>query len=115
MYLKADNADNSPNQGSLASLNIKLGKIIVTYNVTVTSATGVVTIKEKKFGISLGGNSVNLFENDYNTGYTTQVTSATNATTGDYRDLNNLPTAVDASSLSGTLAIAKGGLPHKLA
>ena len=85
LYLKADNADNSPNQGSLASLNIKLGKIIVTYNVTVTSATGVVTIKEKKFGISLGGNSVNLFENDYNTGYTTQVTSATNATTGDYR------------------------------
>jgi len=85
LYLKADNADNSPNQGSLASLNIKLGKIIVTYNVTVTSATGVVTIKEKKLGISLGGNSVNLFENDYNTGYATQVTSATNATTGDYR------------------------------
>jgi len=85
LYLKADNADNSPNQGSLASLNIKLGKIIVTYNVTVTSAAGVVTIKEKKLGISLGGNSVNLFENDYNTGYTTQVTSTTNATTGDYR------------------------------
>lgn len=85
LYLKADNATNSPDQGSLASLNIKLGKIIVTYNVTVTSATGVVTIKEKKFGISLGGNSVNLFENDYNTGYTTQVTSGGNATTGEYR------------------------------
>lgn len=85
LYLKADNADSSPNEGSLASLNIKLGKIIVTYNVSITSATGDVTIKEKKIGISLGGNSVNLFENDYNTGYTTQVTSATNATTGDYR------------------------------
>lgn len=34
---------------------------------------------------------------------------ATVATSGDYNNLLNLPTAVDASSLTGTLAIAKGG------
>ena len=48
LYFKVDNSAISPNQGSLALLNIRLGKIIVTYNVTVTSSTGIVTIKEKK-------------------------------------------------------------------
>lgn len=85
LYFKADNASTSSEQGSLALLNFKLAKIIVTYNVTVTSSTGVVTIKEKKFGISLGGNSVNLLENDYNSSYVSNVTTSTNATTGDYR------------------------------
>ena len=84
LYFKADNSASSSNEGSLALLNIRLGKIIVTYNVTVTSSTGVETIKEKKFGISLGGSSVNLLENDYNTQYTSGVTSNANATTGGY-------------------------------
>lgn len=85
LYFKADNAATSSEQGSLALLNFKLAKIVVTYNVTVTSSTGVVTIKEKKFGISLGGNSVNLLENDYNSSYVSNVTALANATTGDYR------------------------------
>jgi hypothetical protein len=84
LYFKADNSSASSNEGSLALLNIRLGKIIVTYNVTVTSSTGIVTIKEKKFGISLGGSSVNLLENDYNTQYTSGVTTNANATTGAY-------------------------------
>jgi hypothetical protein len=84
LYFKADNASTSPNEGSLALLNFKLGKIIITYNVTITSATGVETIKERKFGISLGGSSVNLLENDYNTQYTSGVTTNANATTGAY-------------------------------
>jgi hypothetical protein len=85
LYFKVDNSPTSSNQGSLALLNFKLGKIIVTYNVTVTSSTGVVTIKEKKFGISLGGNSVNLLENDYTSSYTSNVISSSNPITGDYR------------------------------
>ena len=84
LYFKADNSAASSNQGSLALLNFKLGKIIITYNVTITSATGVETIKERKFGISLGGSSVNLLENDYNTQYTSGVTTNANATTGAY-------------------------------
>ena len=84
LYFKADNASTSPNEGSLALLNFKLGKIIITYNVTVTSSTGVETIKEKKFGISLGGSSVNLLENDYTTQYTSGVTSNASPTTGGY-------------------------------
>jgi len=84
IYLKADNSATSSELGSLALLNIRLGKIIVTYNVTVTSSTGIVSTKERKFGISLGGSSVNLLENDYNTQYTSGVTSNANATTGAY-------------------------------
>jgi hypothetical protein len=95
LYFKADNSSASSNEGSLALLNIRLGKIIVTYNVTVTSSTGIVTIKEKKFGISLGGSSVNLLENDYNTQYTSGVTTNANATTGGY---NLYPKGGDGST-----------------
>lgn len=84
LYFKVENSSSSPEQGSMALLNFKLGKIIVTYNVSVTSATGVVSIKEKKFAISLTGNSVNLFENQDTTQYTSGLASNSNATTGAY-------------------------------
>jgi hypothetical protein len=84
LYFKADNSTTSSELGSLALLNIKLGKIIVTYNVTVTSSTGVVSTKERKFGISLGGSCVNLFENNYNSSYTTGIATNANTTAGAY-------------------------------
>ncbi len=84
LYLKVDNSATSSELGSLALLNIRLGKIIVTYNINITSLTGIVTTKEMKFGISLGGGSVNLLENDYKPEYTSGVTSNANATTGAY-------------------------------
>ncbi len=83
LYFKAEAASASPNQGSMSLLNFKKGKIIVTYTVDVTSSAGV-TQKEKKFAISLGGNSVNLLENDYSSGYTSGLASNANATTGAY-------------------------------
>ena len=84
LYFKAEAASASPNQGSMSLLNFKQGKIIVTYTVTVTSSAGVISTKEKKFAISLGGNSVNLLENDYSSGYTSGLVSNANATTGAY-------------------------------
>ena len=84
LYFKVDASSASPNQGSMSLLNFKQGKIIVTYNITVTSSTGVVSTKERKFAISLGGNSVNLLENDYSAGYTSGLASNSNATTGAY-------------------------------
>ena len=84
LYFKAEEASTSPNQGSMSLLNFKQGKIIVTYTVTVTSSAGVTSTKEKKFAISLGGNSVNLLENDYSSGYTSGLASNANATTGAY-------------------------------
>jgi hypothetical protein len=84
LYFKAEASSASPNQGSMSLLNFKQGKIIVTYTITVTSSAGVVSTKERKFAISLGGNSVNLFKNDYNSGYTSGLTSNNNATTGAY-------------------------------
>lgn len=94
LYFKADNSTTSSELGSLALLNIKLGKIIVTYNVTVTSSTGIVSTKERKFGISLGGSSVNLFENNYNSSYTTGIATNANSTTGAY---NLFPKGGDGS------------------
>jgi hypothetical protein len=84
LYFKVDASPTSPNQGSMTLLNFKQGKIIVTYNVTVTSSTGVVSTKERKFAISLGGNSVNLLENENASAYTSGLASNTNATTGAY-------------------------------
>ena len=84
LYFKADNSSSSTEQGSMALLNFRLGKVIVTYNVTVTSSTGVPSTKEMKFGISLSGNSVNLLENDYTSQYTSGIASNSNATTGAY-------------------------------
>ncbi|MSP85285.1 MAG: DUF4270 domain-containing protein [Flavobacteriaceae bacterium] len=84
LYFKVDNSSSSSEQGSMALLNFRLGRIIVTYNVTLTSSTGVVSTKEIKFGISLSGNSVNLLENDYKSQYTSGVASNSNTITGAY-------------------------------
>lgn len=84
LYFKVGASPSSPNQGSMSLLNFKQGKIIVTYMEDVTNSAGIVSRKEKKFGISLGGNSVNLLENDYSSGYTSGLASNANATTGAY-------------------------------
>lgn len=85
LYFKTESASSSPNQGSLALLNFKLGKIIVTYTVNVTDDNNVTTTKEKKLAISLGGNTVNLFENDYNSNYQNNVTTNVDKVNGDSR------------------------------
>jgi hypothetical protein len=85
LYFKTESASSSPSQGSLALLNFKLGKIIVTYTVSVTDGNNVTTTKEKKLAISLGGNTVNLFENDYNSNYQNNVTTNVDKVNGDSR------------------------------
>lgn len=75
LYFKTENAANSTEQGSLALLDFKQGKIMVTYTVNVTGSDGVVTTKEKKLALSLSGNTVNVFENDYSPNYTSGITS----------------------------------------
>ena len=85
LYFKTESASSSPSQGSLALLNFKLGKIIVTYTISVTDANNVTTTKEKKLAISLGGNTVNLFENDYNSNYQNNVTTNVDKVNGDSR------------------------------
>lgn len=126
LYFKVDASSSSPNQGSMSLLNFKQGKIIVTYNITVTSSTGVVSTKERKFAISLGGNSVNLLENDNSSGYTSGLASNTNATTGAY---NLFPKGGEGSmsiiklfgdldvrgySSAGTPTVGPNGIPDEL-
>ncbi len=126
LYFKVDASSASPNQGSMSLLNFKQGKIIVTYTNTVTSSTGVVSTKERKFAISLGGNSVNLLENDYSTGYTSALASNSNAATGAY---NLFPKGGEGSmsiiklfgdqdvrgySSTGTPTVGPNGIPDEL-
>ena len=126
LYFKVDASSASPNQGSMSLLNFKQGKIIVTYTITVTSSTGVVSTKERKFAISLGGNSVNLLENDYSTGYTSALASNSNAATGAY---NLFPKGGEGSmsiiklfgdqdvrgySSTGTPTVGPNGIPDEL-
>jgi hypothetical protein len=126
LYFKVDASSASPNQGSMSLLNFKQGKIIVTYTITVTSSTGVVSTKERKFAISLGGNSVNLLENDYSTGYTSGLASNSNAATGAY---NLFPKGGEGSmaiiklfgdqdvrgySSTGTPTVGPNGIPDEL-
>jgi len=126
LYFKVDASTSSPNQGSMSLLNFKQGKIIVTYNITVTSSTGVVSTKERKFAISLGGNSVNLLENENALGYTSGLASNTNATTGAY---NLFPKGGEGSmsiiklfgdldvrgySSAGTPTVGPNGIPDEL-
>lgn len=65
LYFKVDNAATSPEQGSLAMLNFKSGKIVIVYE-DETSAT-IATRVRKQLTINLGGNSVNVFENENTT------------------------------------------------
>jgi hypothetical protein len=126
LYFKVDASSASPNQGSMSLLNFKQGKIIVTYTITVTSSTGVVSTKERKFAISLGGNSVNLLENDYSSGYTSALASNSNAATGAY---NLFPKGGEGSmsiiklfgdqdvrgySSTGTPTVGPNGIPDEL-
>lgn len=76
IYFKSEVASSSPDQGSLALLDFKKGKIVVTYKVDVTDDTGAVTIKERQFSLSLSGNTVNVFENNYSPSYTSGLANS---------------------------------------
>ncbi len=76
IYFKSEVSSSSPDQGSLALLDFKKGKIVVTYKVDVTDDTGAVTIKERQFSLSLSGNTVNVFENNYSPSYTSGLANS---------------------------------------
>ena len=76
IYFKSEVSSSSPDQGSLALLDFKKGKIVVTYKVDVTDDTGAVTIKERQFSLSLSGNTVNFFENNYSPSYTSGLANS---------------------------------------
>jgi hypothetical protein len=83
LYFKVGDAASSPNQGTLNKINFKEGTITVTYTEKV-SATSTERTDPKTIQLNLAGNTVNLFENEYNSNYLTGVASP-NTTTGDDR------------------------------
>ena len=76
LYFKVESASSSPDEGSLALLDFKKGKIIVTYTVNITDDAGAVTTKERQFSLSLSGNTVNVFENNYSPNYTSGLANS---------------------------------------
>lgn len=78
IYFKVDNASTSPNQGSLAMLNFKSGKIVMVYH-DATSST-IPTVVRKQLTINLGGNSVNVFDTDNTPSSASYVAALTNNT-----------------------------------
>ena len=83
LYFKTEANSDSPEQGSLAMLDFKKGKITITYNVSVTATDGTITTEEKTLILNLAGNTVNVFENDYSNEYVTNITSGINTAQGD--------------------------------
>ena len=83
LYFKTEANSDSPDQGSLAMLDFKKGKITITYNVSVTATDGTITTEEKTLILNLAGNTVNVFENEYSNEYVTNITSGINTAQGD--------------------------------
>jgi hypothetical protein len=84
LYFKVENAATSPEQGSLAMIDFTKGTVEITYNITITASNGTTTTEEKTMEINLSGNTVNVFENEYQQNYLSGITSP-NTTNGDQR------------------------------
>lgn len=83
LYFKVEEAAGSPNQGSLAKINFKQGTITVTYTEKEDEDSDVRT-DPKTLVLNLAGNTVNLFENEYNSNYISGISSPS-VTSGDPR------------------------------
>jgi hypothetical protein len=79
LYFKAEATGQ---QGSMAQLNFKQGKVTITYMVN-TSSTDTTPI-EKTFVLNMAGNTVNVFENQDNPNYVNAVTN-TDPVNGDQK------------------------------
>ncbi len=78
LYFRVNNSDASVDQGSLALLNFKGGKIVMSYHDETTS-TNPERIR-RELTINLGGNSVNLFETEGTASSANYLTAMNNNT-----------------------------------
>lgn len=103
LYFKVDNTTDSPDQGALARMNFSQGRIYIVYK-DDTSATDVTQVK-KTLILNLSGNSINFYNNNFNSTYTTAVSNP-NTTSGDEK--------LYLKGGSGSMAVIKlfGGYPN---
>lgn len=78
LYFRVNNSDSSVEQGSLALLDFKKGKIVMSYH-DETSATNNERIR-RELTINLGGNTVNLFETENTASSSSYIAALTNNT-----------------------------------
>ncbi|GEC79609.1 DUF4270 domain-containing protein [Flavobacterium aquatile] len=78
LYFRVDNSDTSVQQGSLALLNFRAGKIVMSYH-DETSATNDAKIR-RELTINLGGNTVNLFDSEGTATSSSYIAAMTNNT-----------------------------------
>ncbi|WP_396192267.1 DUF4270 domain-containing protein [Flavobacterium sp.] len=78
LYFRVNNSDASVEQGSLALLDFKKGKIVMSYH-DETTATNNERIR-RELTINLGGNTVNLFETENTSSSSSYIAALTNNT-----------------------------------
>ena len=78
LYFRVNNSDSSTEQGSLALLDFKKGKIVMSYH-DETTATNNERIR-RELTINLGGNTVNLFETENTSSSSSYIAALTNNT-----------------------------------
>ena len=78
LYFRANNSDASVEQGSLALLDFKKGKIVMSYH-DETTTTNSERIR-RELTINLGGNTVNLFETENTASSSSYIAALTNNT-----------------------------------
>ena len=86
LYFKASPAATAGDQGSMATLNMNKGTVVVTYMQDGTvGSDGVVERVEKTLKLNLSGNTANLYTYENNQTYIANTTVNVNTTTGDDR------------------------------
>lgn len=82
LYFKSENISGQSEYGSLGQLNFKQGKVTITYTSDITDSNGVVTNLETTYVLNITGNTINTFENEFNSTYSNAINSF-NSTIGD--------------------------------
>lgn len=117
LYFRVNNSDASVEQGSLALLDFKKGKIVMSYH-DETTTTNSERIR-RELTINLGGNTVNLFETENTASSSSYIAALTNNTpdtpTGDEKlYLRGQNGSMSVIELFGSADVNSNNIPDEL-
>ena len=117
LYFRVNNSDASVEQGSLALLDFKKGKIVMSYH-DETTTTNSERIR-RELTINLGGNTVNLFETENTASSSSYIAALTNNTpdtpTGDEKlYLRGQNGSMSVIELFGSADVNGNNIPDEL-
>jgi hypothetical protein len=117
LYFRVNNSDSSVEQGSLALLDFKKGKIVMSYH-DETTTTNTARIR-RELTINLAGNTVNLFETENTATNSSYIAALTNNTpdtpTGDEKlYLRGQNGSMSVIELFGSADVNGNNIPDEL-